>query len=208
MFRPFLALGVLVAAGFVFTPPTAAAQEDSADKLIAGAVEALPVYFREGAEVRAWREEGLGLRVLRRGGNSFICLADREDDDSFHTACYHKSLEPFMEAGRRLRADGLSGMEYQEARWKAVEECSLPMPEGPTMVYNFYHDDPGFDPRTGDPATGARLHGIYIRGLTVDATGLPPAAMGSAPWIMWSGKPSSHIMIFIPATVEGDGLND
>ncbi len=93
-------------------------------------------------------------------------------------------------------------------RWKAVEEGSIPMPEGPTMVYNFYHADPGFDPRTHDPATGSRLHGIYIRGLTVDATGLPPAATGSAPWLMWPGKPSSHIMIFLPATVEGNGLND
>ena len=83
------------------------AQTLSNEDVIAAASAPLPPEYRDGAEVRTWTNDG-SLNVLREGTNAMVCLADQPNDDRFHAACYHESLEPFMERGRQLKAEGLS----------------------------------------------------------------------------------------------------
>ena len=172
------------------------AQENHSDEwLIASSVLAAPEEFRENAEVRKYNEDGRLVTI--REGSGMICIADRPGGEAFLATCYHESLEPFMERGRQLRADGLEEMARQEARWADVEAGRLAMPESPTMVYNLQFPTEDFDPATTDPTTGNRLHAMYIPYMTPESTGLSETP-GVEPYLMWPGKPSSHIMIPVP----------
>lgn len=172
------------------------AQENHSDEwLIASSVLAAPEEFRASAEVRKY-DEG-GRLVTIREGSGVICIADRPGGEAFLASCYHESLEPFMERGRQLRADGLEEMARQEARWADIEAGRLSMPESPTMVYNLQFPTEDFDPATMDPATGQRLHAIYVPYMTSESTGLSETP-GVEPYLMWPGKPSAHIMIPLP----------
>lgn len=184
---------------FLAAGPVVAQQATSgADRTawqIASAVLAAPQPLRDGAEVRAWTPDD-ALVVLRPGTNDLICLADRPDGESFNAACYHASLEPFMERGRALRRQGVDGAARDETRWAEIAAGTLPMP-AMAMVYNLRLPSEDFDPATVDPATGNRLHALYIRDATAASTGLP-AQPGDGPWLMAAGTPSAHVMISLP----------
>ncbi|CAN5809517.1 hypothetical protein BH23GEM9_BH23GEM9_37610 [soil metagenome] len=187
-----LAVTVTCVAATAQTPVT---QGKPAEWQIASAVLALPEPLRAHAEVRGW--SGDALVTLRTGTNGIICLADRTEQEGFAAACYHDSLEPFMERGRELTRQGVAGAERDETRWHEIEAGTLPMP-AMAMVYNLRHSTDDFDPATFDPATAARLHAFYIRGATPESTGV--SALPSAePWLMSPGTPTAHIMIAIPA---------
>lgn len=197
--RPVLLLAPVVLAGLSLAPAARAQQpagSHTSDWLVATAVLAAPESLREGAEVRAWTEDG-GLVTLREGTNGLICLADRPGDDSFHAACYHESLEPFMARGRELSAAGVEGNERQETRWREVEEGKLPVPKQAAMVYNLNFPEEDISPDI-DPATGGRLQAVYMPFATEESTGLPITPSRNEPWLMFPGKPSAHIMISIP----------
>jgi hypothetical protein len=162
---------------------------------VAAAVLAAPESLRDGAEVRGWTADD-ELVLLRPGTNGIICLADRPGNDAFTAACYHDSLEPFMERGRELRRQGVDGARRDETRWREIEEGTLPMP-AMAMVYNLRLPSESFDPATTDPATGWRLHAFYIRDATAESTGLP-VRPGDGPWLMHAGTPSAHVMIGLP----------
>jgi hypothetical protein len=164
--------------------------------LIASAILAAPASLRDGAEVRARTDDG-HTRTLREGSNGIICLADVPGDGRFAAACYHSSLEPFMERGRELVRQGIEGGARNEIRWREIEAGELPMPAA-AMVYNLQFPTEDFDPATTDPATGGRLHALYITGATAASTGLP-VQPGEEPWLMHPGTPSAHIMIGLPA---------
>lgn len=163
--------------------------------LIASAVLAAPEPLRDSAEVRAWTA-GDELVVLRAGTNEIICLADHPEKEGFAAACYHASLEPFMERGRALNREGVEGMRRNEIRWREIEEGSLPVPAA-AMVYNLWLPTTDFDPATLDPVTGRRLHALYIPHATVESTGIS-SRPGEDPWLMLPGTPSAHIMISLP----------
>lgn len=175
---------------------------DSREWLVSSAVLALPPELREGAEVRI-RTDGPGLRTVREGSNGMICLAD-EPGDGFQVACYPEGLEPFMRLGRELAAEGYEGMERQQRRWDAVEAGEISMPEDPAMVYNLGFDTESLDPDTVDWRQGSRLHALYTPYATAAETGLPTEGSRSEPWLMFPGKPSAHVMIFLPPP-SGDG---
>lgn len=200
-------LTVMLASATVVGAHSEAAGQASDEALIAGAVMAAPTAARDGAEVRAWTEDG-GLRVIREGTNDFVCLANRPGGERFQTTCYHNGLEPFLARGRELREEGLTGMAYQEARWAEADAGTLQMPEMAAVLNNFFLDDPDWDPLTGDEADGGRLNTVYMPYATPEATGIPTRAPQGHPWLMWPGKASSHIMIVIsPASLqvrEGD----
>ena len=183
-----------VSAGATRAQQPASAAPDSA-WLVASAVLTLPEPLRAGAEVRTWRP-GDHLAVLRAGTNDLVCLADRTDEDGFAAACYHASLEPFMERGRELRRQGIDGARRDETRWAEIEAGTLPMP-AMAMVYNLRFPTAEFDPDTTDAATGYRLHALYIRDATGESTGLP-IQPGDGPWLMLAGTPSAHVMIALP----------
>jgi len=73
----------------------------AADLQIAAAVLPAPVEMRDGATVLGYSPDGK-LVTLRRGTNDMICLASDPKAPSFHVACYHRALEPFMARGREL----------------------------------------------------------------------------------------------------------
>ncbi len=94
-------------------------------------------------------------------------------------------------------------MARQQARWDDVEAGTLKMPETAAMVYNRSFADENFDPAATDPATGGRLHAVYLAFMTPETTGIPIAPTGGGPWLMWPGNPSSHIRVAVPAKSPG-----
>jgi hypothetical protein len=179
-------------------PAPTAGQEPSAPDtawLIDSAVLAAPAPLRAGAEVRGWTADG-ELVTLRPGTNGIICLADRPDADGFAVACYHAGLEPFMARGRELTRQGVQGARRDQVRWQEIEAGTLPMP-AVAMVYNLRFPGKDFDPATTDPATGSRLHALYIPGATTESTGVS-ARPSDEPWLMLPGTPSAHVMISLP----------
>ena len=196
---------VALVATLLLMPTTSRAQERAGEPVLNGkssewmveaAALAAPATLREEAEVRAWTADDR-LVVLRPGTNGIICLADRPGDDRFAAACYHEGLEPFMARGRELRREGVEGMARNERRWAEIESGQLPMPTA-GMVYNLGFATEDFDPATTDPATGGRLHAIYMSGATPESTGLS-STPGEGPWLMFPGTPSAHVMISLPA---------
>lgn len=165
------------------------------DWLIASAVLAVPAPLRDSAEVRGWTDDG-DLVTLRPGTNGIICLADRPDTDGFAAACYHAGLEPFMARGRELARQGIQGARRDQIRWEEIEAGTLPIPAA-AMVYNLRFPSKDFDPATTDPATGSRLHALYIPGATTGSTGVS-ARPSDEPWLMLPGTPSAHVMIALP----------
>lgn len=192
--------GLVRAASAQQTAPAGAALQrgpapGSAAWHIEATVLAAPAPLRGGAEVRGWTADGT-LEVLREGTNDLICLADRPDQDGFAVACYHAGLEPFMARGRELSRQGVEGARRNEIRWQEIRDGTLPMPVA-GMVYNLRFPGTDFDPATTDPATGTRLHALYIPGATVESTGVS-AIPSEEPWLMLPGTPSAHIMIVLP----------
>lgn len=167
----------------------------TAEQQIHAAVSPAPVGMKEDAKVLGYNEQG-ELVVLREGTNELICLADNPNDERFHVACYHKDLEPFMKRGRELRAEGKTGDEIREYRYREIEEETLPMPEKPMSLYSLTGDEDAWDYSTHTLQSARPLYVIYIPYATVESTGLStsPASEG-APWLMDAGKPWAHIMV-------------
>lgn len=186
-------------------PAQVQAQEVSDEILIAQAIAAAPEAYRAGAEVRAYGENRV-LWTVREGTNELICLADAPGDQGFASACYHVSLEPFMERGRELSAMGLKGQERQTRCWEEVDAGKVPMPDGAAMVYNLWGQVENFDPATLHMEEAQHVHAAYIPYATTESTGLPATVNQGGPWLMFPGKPSAHIMFsFRGDAEEGHG---
>lgn len=182
------------------TPVTA--QPPGPGLQISGALSAAPEDRREGAAVLGYSPAG-ELVTLREGTNEIVCLADRPGDDRFHVACYHRSLEPYMQRGRELRAEGVETAESFRIRHEEADAGTLEMPEDPAALYNLTGPLSIFDPATGEVTGGSWVWVVYTPWATEESTGLPtiPLAPG-APWIMRPGTASSHIMIVPPREPE------
>lgn len=190
-------LSTLPTLGAAAQATTDAASASEAD-LIAASVAPLPAEYRDGAEVRAWNEAG-ELTIIREGTNAMVCLADQPGDDRYHAACYHESLEPFMESGRRLRAEGLSRDDLQAAREEEIEAGKLPMPEHPAALYSLTGPVDSYDAETKQVTGASPLYVVYMPYATAESTGLPASAPGGQPWLMNPGKPWAHVMLLPPA---------
>jgi hypothetical protein len=188
---PLVATGLLALLG---ASPRLAAQVPAPDLQIAGAVSAAPESLRAGAMVIGYRNYHR-MATLREGTNEMICLADDPSETTWHVACYHKDLEPFMSMGRQLRAAGLSHSQVDSARMAAIQDGSLKMPDGPRMLYNLYAAADSVDAATGLAHGTSALPVVYIPYATAASTGLPTRPGGGLPWLMYPGKPWAHIMI-------------
>lgn len=201
--RPNLLLLVLFLAAAI---PLACAQEASqgqeaqeqetpasltAEQQIEAAVKAAPEDMREDATVLGY-EDG-ELTALREGDGLLICLADEPGDERFHVACYHRSLEPFMERGRELRAEGIEDVD--SARRAEIEEGTLEMPDDLAALYSLTGSVEDYDPETGEIEDAQPLHVVYVPYATIEETGLPPSAETGEPWLMDPGEPWAHIMV-------------
>ncbi|MEM9001262.1 MAG: hypothetical protein AAGB24_13440 [Bacteroidota bacterium] len=158
------------------------------------AVMAAPAEYRDGAMVYGYDEKG-NFVTLRKGTNTYICLADDPYDEKFSTAAYHKDLEPFMARGRQLRAEGKEFQEIFDIRESEVRSGQLKMPDKATLcVFS----------GTVNPHT-KRIDNPYVRYVfyvpfaTGKSTGLPttPTPPGHA-WLMDPGTHRAHIMVTPP----------
>lgn len=158
---------------------------------IAAAVTALPEEMRAGAAVLGYTLPGK-LTTLREGKNDMICLAPEPGAKAFHSACYHKGMEPFMARGRELRANGVTGAKVDTARFAEVKAGKLMMPSYPSMLYQIFNGT--FDPATGKVTGGRALFVTYIPFATPESTGISAKPTDKGPWIMFPGTPKAHIM--------------
>jgi hypothetical protein len=165
----------------------------SASYQIAAAVTALPEEMRAGATVLGYTVVGKPLVTLREGKNDMICLAPDPSATSFHSACYHKSMEPFMARGRALRLSGVTGPQVDTVRFAEVRAGKLKMPTQPSMLYQIFGGT--FDSVTAKASGGTSLFVTYVPFATPQTTGITAKPSATAPWIMFPGTPKAHIML-------------
>ena len=169
-------------------------QVPPAAQQIAAAVTALPEDLRAGAAVLGYGADGK-LVSLRPAKNDMICLAPKPTDTKFHSACYHKAMEPFMARGRELRAQGVKDAQVDTVRFAEVKSGKLKMPSSPTMLYQIFGGT--FDPATSKVTGGQWLYVTYIPFATTATTGLSDKGRDNGPWIMYPGTPKAHIMFSV-----------
>ena len=163
---------------------------------VAAAVLALPPTLRDSATVLGYREPGR-LVELHRGTNGMICLADNPADSTFHVACYHESLEPFMARGRALRASGVTGEQVDTVRFREIREGTLKMPAGPAALHSLSGPAGSWNADSNTVTGGRALYVVYIPFATPESTGIPAVPAPNQPWLMFPGTPKAHIM-FVP----------
>ena len=164
----------------------------SAAYQIAAAVTPLPEEMRAGAAVLGYTDVGKPLVTLREGKNDMICLAPNPAAQAFHSACYHKAMEPFMARGRSLRASGVVDDKVDTVRFAEVRAGKLEMPKQPSMLYQIFGGT--FDSVTSKVRGGSSLYVTYIPFATPETTGLSARPSRTSPWIMFPGTPKAHIM--------------
>lgn len=167
------------------TIPTAAQQ-------IAAAVQAAPEDRRADATVLGYDPQGK-LTTLRQGSNDLVCLADDPKTPGFSVACYHKDLEPFMARGRELVAQGVTGPQRNQVRWKEVESGKLAMPKEPRTLYVLTGSS--YDASSNQVVDPYLRWVIYVPFATAASTGLPTKPFANGPWLMDGGTAGAHIMI-------------
>lgn len=167
----------------------------SAEKQIKAAVSPAPEDMQDEATVKGYNEEG-ELTTLREGSNELICVADDPEQSNFHVACYHKDLEPFMERGRELKAQGMPTEKVDSLRREEIKSGKLELPRKPMALYSLTGSGDAFDYATGTVKGASPLYVVYIPFATEESTGLSkkPVSKG-APWIMEPGTPWAHIMV-------------
>lgn len=190
-----------LAVAMALVPALASAQAPKPDVIkplteaqqIASAVLPLPQEFREHARVLGYKGDSKTLVPLREGHGPFTCLAT-EPNASFHAACYHNSMEPFMGRGRSLRAEGVQGAQVDTVRFAEVKLGKIKMPTQPAALYQLFGGS--YDAATNALTNARSLFVAYIPGATAATTGLTdkPAPAGT-PWIMFPGTPKAHIML-------------
>jgi hypothetical protein len=187
--RPVFLLAVcVISAAF-------AAEAPAPDVQISEAVLAAPAEYREGAAVLGYNAEG-ALVKLREGKNEMVCLASDPSKTTFHVACYHKDLEPFMARGRELSAQKLTGQARVEMRNKEVGDGKVQMPREPRTLYVL--DGSSYDAAAGKVADPYMRWVVYIPFATAESTGLSTKPSPGAPWLMGAGTAYAHIMINPP----------
>ncbi len=173
----------------------APAARPATDARIAGALQAAPADRRDGAAVLAPGPDGT-LVELRPGTNDLVCVADDPEKDGFEVVCYHKDLAAFFARGRQLLAQGVTGRDREQMRWKEIESGALAMPREPRASHVLTGSR--FDPATGT-VEGAFLRWVlYVPNATAESTGLPTTPAPGVPWLMFAGTPGAHIMITPP----------
>jgi hypothetical protein len=173
---------------------TSARQIPPAAEQVAAAVLPLPAEQRAGATVLGYASDGR-LVTLRAGTGAMRCLADDPAQPTFHVACYHQGLEPFMARGRALRAEGVTGMQVDTVRFREVTSGALALPRTGGALYSLSGPAGSWDAATGK-VTGARpLFVYYLPFATAASTGLSEVPVRDGPWLMFPGTAKAHIML-------------
>ena len=162
---------------------------------VAAAITPLPEELKAGAAVLGYKDGTTGLVSLRAGRNDMICLAPDPAAKSFHSACYHKAMEPFMARGRSLRASGVTGAQVDTVRFAEVKKGTLKVPAQPSMLYQIFGGT--FDESSGKVTGGSSLYVTYMPFATTASTGLTSKPSDKSPWLMFPGTPKAHIMFSV-----------
>jgi hypothetical protein len=149
----------------------------------------LPEDLRAGATVYKY-DPKTGERItLRKGTNSLECSPRGADG---FTWCYHVVSGPRRDLSAKLRAEGKSDKEIQDAMAEATKAGTIkPTPYG-TMMYRLY----------GKKDRIQLLWVLVVPGATPESIGVSEGsqrdeAIGGdgRPWLMQPGTPGAHIMI-------------
>ncbi|MGE0361893.1 MAG: hypothetical protein AB7H93_05330 [Vicinamibacterales bacterium] len=168
--------------------PAKSSITDVAADEITQATLPLPADLRAGATVYKYDKAG-NRTVLRQGTNQLECMPKGEDG---FTWCYHKVGGPRRDMAAKLRAEGKSAKEIQEATAAALKAGTIqPTPFG-TMSYRLY----------GKPDRIQLLWVLSVPGATPETIGVTTASaredaleLRGTPWLMLPGTPGAHIMI-------------
>jgi len=189
-----LTAATLLGAGGITLRAQQAPSIAPAAEQIAAAVTALPEELRADAAVLGY-SPAAKLVSLREGKNDMICLAPDPAGKGFHSACYHRAMEPFMARGRELRANGVKGAQVDTVRFAEVKAGKIKMPTQPSMLYQIFGGK--FDAATGKVTGGQLLYVTYIPFATTATTGITSKASDKSPWLMFPGTPKAHIMFSV-----------
>jgi len=163
--------------------------------LVQTALMAAPAASRAGCKVIGYNMAGEFV-TLKEGDNEFICLADDPNKEGFSAACYHKSLEPFMERGRELKAEGKTHQEIFDIREEEAKNGELPLGDPGATLHIYYGQNSMYNPETGEVDGAQYRYVVYMPWATAASTGLPESPVApNHPWIMNPGTHRAHIMI-------------
>jgi len=193
-----------LAAALVVASPLALAlaSAQSVDEQIAEAVTPLPEDLKADATVVTYDEATGARKVLRQGTNFIECQPKTEDG---FVRCYNKAFGPRRDLEAKLRAEGKSDEEIQQAIAAAVKAGTIPAPPKGSMSYRYYDKPdriqmlwvmsmPNAQPDTIAASTGSQ------RDAALKGQGLP--------WMMRPGEPGAHIMIPINPPAEHSTISD
>lgn len=167
----------------------------SSDVQIKLAMLSAPDEKRANATVMGYSPEGK-LVVLRKGTNEMICLADDPKQKGFNVSCYHKDLDPFMQRGRELKAEGKNQADAIKIRDDEARAGKVALVKSPSTLYVYSAKDEDCDLVAGTVKNGYLRYVVYIPYATPESTGLPlKQDVPGMPWIMDPGTPRAHIMI-------------
>ena len=162
---------------------------DVAPDEITQATLPLPDDLRAEASVYKY-DAKTGERVwLRKGTNFAECMPRGADG---FTWCYNRATAPRRDFSAKLRAQGKSEKDIQDALAAATKDGTLkPTPFG-TMSYRLYGKKDRIQLLWVLSVPGATPESIGVS----DGSGRDEAIAGDGrPWLMLSGTPAAHIMI-------------
>lgn len=187
-------IGLVVLPALLAMPQAVQAQAVmTVDQQLASAVLPLPAEMREGAGVMGYKAAGK-LELLRPVKNGMLCLADDPADDRFHVACYADTIDPFMERGRELRRQGVTGAKVDTMRFADIRSGKLKMPEKPAALYQITAPKNAYNVATKTITGGTSSMVVYVPFATGESTGLSTRPSNTSPWLMLPGTPKAHIM--------------
>ncbi len=162
---------------------------DAAPDEITQATLPLPEDLRAAATVYK-NDSKTGERIVLRKGTNFVECTPRGDDG--FTWCYNQVTAPRRDFSAKLRAQGKSAKEVQEAVAEAVKAGTIPPTPFGTMSYRLY----------GKKDRIQLLWVLSVPGATPDSIGVSDGSQRDAaiagdgrPWLMLAGTPGAHIMI-------------
>lgn len=163
---------------------------------IAPALLPLPEVLRGGAEVVQLDNAGQP-RMLRKGTNGMVCMADKPGDDDFDVRCYQKDFIPVVYRIFQLRSGEKVAAEIKAGKLKFTIK--------PTAGYRCFGPVSAYDSSTNHVTAAIECwQSIHFPFQTAREIGLPDEAdipeqlQRTVPYVMSSGKYWSHVMIRHP----------
>ena len=170
-------------------PPLSLTQSQS----IAAAVLPLPEVLRGEAEVVELDDAGQP-KVIRKGTNGMVCMADKPGDDEFDVRCYQKDFIPVVYRAYQLRSGEKVAAEIKAGKLKLSTR--------PTAGYRCFGPANAYDSSTNRVTADIECwQSIHFPFQTSREIGLPDEAdiperlQRTVPYVMSSGKYWSHVMI-------------